>query len=72
MKDLSPRTQRELDSHLKDIARILYSHTEPEKLESFESIEWELREQILTKVAPQLGHFFAHTVKRAPVVNNEE
>lgn len=72
MKDLSPQTQRELDSHLKHIARILYSHTEPEKLESFESIEWELREQLLTKVTPEISHFFSQKVKATPRINNEE
>lgn len=72
MPDLSPQTQRELDFHLKEVARILYSHTEPEKLETFESIEWEVREQLLNQVAPAIGNFFSQKVEPATVANNGE
>jgi hypothetical protein len=43
---------------LEAVARIIYQHTDSEKLKSFESIEWEVREQILDKVAPKIGEFF--------------
>lgn len=70
MPDLSPQAQKKLDFHLKQVARILYSHTEPEKLESIESIEGEVREQLLNQVAPAIGNFFAQKEKPAPAANS--
>lgn len=64
MQELSTEMQEKLDQHLTAAARILYFHTEPEKLESFESIEWEVREQILQKVAPKIGEFFCQKEDR--------
>lgn len=58
MGSISVETQAELDGYLREVARIMYAHTEPEKLKSFESIEWEVRGQILDKVAPAIGEFF--------------
>jgi hypothetical protein len=58
MIKLSREKQEELDQHLTAVSRILYEHTETGKLETFESIEWEVREQILEKVTPQIGEFF--------------
>lgn len=72
MPDLSPETQRQLDFHLKQVASILYDHTEPEKLESFESIEWEVREQLLNQVAPEIGNFFSQKVEPVTVANSGE
>ena len=60
MKKLSPQAEQELKKHLTQVAEILYQHTESEKLQDFETIEWELRNQLLEKVAPQLGEFFFH------------
>jgi len=59
MRPLSPDQKAELQSHLQAVARILYHQTEPEKLKTFESIEVEVREQILQEVAPQIGEFFS-------------
>jgi hemerythrin-like domain-containing protein len=36
----------------------LYEHTEVENLKTFETIEREVREQMLEKVTPQIGEFF--------------
>jgi hypothetical protein len=58
MQPLSTEAQTQLDEYLKGVARIMYEHTEPEKLKSFESIEWEVRGQMLDKVAPAIGEFF--------------
>lgn len=58
MQPLSAEAQTQLDEYLKGVARIMYEHTEPEKLKSFESIEWEVRGQMLDKVAPAIGEFF--------------
>jgi hypothetical protein len=43
---ISPEKQQELDEHILAISRILYEHTEVENLKTFETIEWEVREQI--------------------------
>lgn len=58
MQPLSKEKQAKLDKHIEAVARILYEHTEPEKLRSFESIESEVRSQILAKVSPRIGEFF--------------
>ena len=50
MKELTEAEKAELNAHIKGVARILYKNTEAEKLKSFESIEWEVREQILTSL----------------------
>jgi hypothetical protein len=55
---ISPEKQQELDEHILAISRILYEHTEIENLKTFETIEWEVREQVLEKVTPQIGEFF--------------
>ena len=67
MHPLSPETQAQLQSHLDAVAEILYRHTEADKLNDFESIEWELREQILTQVAPHLGEFFSQAASTSRV-----
>ena len=43
---ISPEKQQELDEHILAISRILYEHTEVENLKTFETIEWEVREQV--------------------------
>lgn len=54
MKPLSPEQQRELKTHIQAIARIMYDHTEPEKLETFESIEIAVKAHITEQVSPGL------------------
>ncbi len=58
MIELSPEKQQEFDEHILAISRILYEHTEVENLKTFETIEWEVREQMLKKVTPKIGEFF--------------
>ena len=58
MIQLSPEKQQELDEYILAISRILYEHTEVENLKTFETIEREVREQMLEKVTPQIGEFF--------------
>jgi hypothetical protein len=58
MQPLSTEKQQEINAHLPAVAHILYDHTEPEKLETFESIELEVRTQILEEVSPKIGEFF--------------
>ncbi|MGB3613272.1 MAG: hypothetical protein WBA10_05705 [Elainellaceae cyanobacterium] len=70
MENLSPKAQAQLQEHLEAAARILYAHTEPEKLQDFESIEWEVRSQLLQEVAPRIGEFFSQQEGNTGVVNN--
>lgn len=70
MESLSPEAQAELQEHLEAAARILYAHTEPEKLKDFENIEWEVRTQILQQVAPRIGEFFSPQEGNTGVENN--
>jgi hypothetical protein len=70
MQSLSEEMQKELDEHLEAVARILYQHTEPEKLTSFERIEWEVRGQILDQVAPKIGEFFYPQEERSAQGSN--
>lgn len=58
MLELSPEDQATLEASLQQTARILKKYTEPEKLKDFESIEVELRTQILTIVSPALAEIF--------------
>ncbi len=58
MIQLSAEKQQELDEHILAISRILYEHTEVENLKTFETIEWEVREQMLEKITPKIGEFF--------------
>jgi hypothetical protein len=44
MKELTESQKAELDGYIKSAAKILYQNTEVEKLKSFESIEWEVRD----------------------------
>lgn len=51
---------RRLTAYLTESARILREYTEPEKQKDFESIEVEVRTQMLEVVGPTIGEFFFH------------
>lgn len=59
MENLSSEAQAQFEQHLEAAARIMYAHTEPDQLKDFESIEWEVRSQLLQEVAPRIGEFFS-------------
>ena len=58
MLPISAKDQTQLNYHVKELARLMHKNTEPEKLETFESIEVEVRDQIQEIVAPGIGDFF--------------
>jgi hypothetical protein len=70
MQKLPPDVQAQLDAHLQAVAEILYNHTETDKLQDFESIEVELRTQLLEKVAPPIGDFFSQTAANTSAANS--
>ncbi|MBW4632754.1 MAG: hypothetical protein KME30_12935 [Iphinoe sp. HA4291-MV1] len=49
--------QELLEVHIQEIARILYKNTPPDKIETFEGIEYSVREQVLEHVSPKIAFF---------------
>jgi hypothetical protein len=58
MLNIPPEEKAQVEIYLTETARILRKYTEPEKLNSFESIELELRNQMMEVVGPIIGEFF--------------
>jgi hypothetical protein len=71
MKALSVEVKAKLEEHLIAVSQILYEHTEESDLESFESIEREVRAQLLETVAPRVGEFFCQKVGDEGEENSE-
>jgi hypothetical protein len=67
MLDLSPEDQVSLEQSLQQAARILKKYTESDKLKDFESIEAELRHQVVTIVSPTIAEFFLPQHPKASV-----
>ena len=55
---MTPEQRQKLKINLQEIADIFYQSTPPENLQSFESIELTVREQIVEIVAPEISGFF--------------
>ncbi len=58
MLNIPPEEKSQLDTYLTEAAKILRKYTEAEKLNDFESIELEVRKQMMEVVSPQIGEFF--------------
>ena len=58
IKDNDPRNKKQLDAHVKAIAKILYKNTPPSKIETFEGIETAVRDQVLEHVSPKIAFFY--------------
>ncbi|AUB44943.1 hypothetical protein COO91_11198 (plasmid) [Nostoc flagelliforme CCNUN1] len=56
---MTPEDKKQLDAHVKAIAKILYKNTPPEKVETFEGIETAVRDQILEHVSPKIAFFLS-------------
>ena len=62
---MTPEEKKLLDSHVKEIAKILYKNAPPEKLETFvhasadEGIETAVRDQVLEHVNPKIAFFLS-------------
>lgn len=69
MLELTPEDQAALEQSLQQTASILKKYTEPEKLKDFESMEVELRNQMLTIVSPTLAEFFLPQIQIPPESN---
>jgi hypothetical protein len=55
---MTPEDSQKLEEYIEGIAQILYQNTQQEQLETFETIEITVRNEMLTKVAPRIGEFF--------------
>jgi hypothetical protein len=56
--NIPPEEKAQLDTYLVETAKILRKYTEPDKLNDFESIEIEVRNQMIEVVSPKIGEFF--------------
>lgn len=52
---MTPEDKKLIETHIKEIAKILYKNTPPEKIETFEGIETTVREQVLEQVSPKIA-----------------
>ena len=48
-----------LEAHIKEIAKIFYKNTPPEKIETFEGIETSVGDQVLEYVSPKSTFFLS-------------
>ncbi|BAZ71157.1 hypothetical protein NIES4106_59540 (plasmid) [Fischerella sp. NIES-4106] len=56
---MTPDDKERLAIHIKEIAKILYKNTPPEKIETFEGIETVVRDQVLEHVSPKISFFLS-------------
>ncbi len=56
---MTPEDKQLLEVHIKEIAKILYKNTPPEKIETFEGIETSVRDQVLEHVSPKIAFFLS-------------
>lgn len=56
---MTPEDKKLLDTHVKEIAKILYKNTPPEKIETFEGIETAVRDQVLEHLSPKIAFFLS-------------
>lgn len=56
---MTPEDKKLLEIHIKEIAKILYKNTPPEKIETFEGIETSVREQVLEHISPKIAFFLS-------------
>lgn len=59
IKTMTPEDKKLLETHIKEIAKILYKNTPPEKIETFKGIETSVRDQVLEHVSPKIAFFLS-------------
>ena len=57
-KTMTSKEKYELKKHLKAAATIIYNNTPKDQLQTFESLELALRDQLQIHVQPEFGDFF--------------
>ena len=72
MRSIPPEVQARMNEHIERLAGYMMEYTEPDKLEEFESIEVEVRNQIQEMVAPKIGEFFFREEGKKEEEKNEK
>lgn len=68
---MTSKEKHELKKYLKAAAAIIYANTPIERLQDFESLELELRNQLQIHVQPEFGDFFWQAVRAQQQVGKE-
>ena len=63
---MTPEDKKLIETHIQEIAKILYKNTPPEKIETFEGIETTVREQVLEHVSPKIAFFLSEKRREQP------
>ncbi len=63
---MTPEDKKRLEEHINEIARILYKNTPSEKIQTFESIETTVRDQVLEHVSPKIAFFLSEKRQERP------
>jgi len=56
---MTPEDKKLLDTHVQEIAKILYKNTPYDQIASFEGIETAVRDQVLEHVNPKIAFFLS-------------
>ena len=56
---MTAEDQKVLETHIKEIAKIFYKNTQPDKVETFEGIETSVGDQVLEHVSPKSAFFLS-------------
>lgn len=59
VKTMTPEDKKLLEAHIKEIAKILYKNTPPQKIATFEGIETSIRDQVLEQISPKIAFFLS-------------
>ncbi len=63
---MTPEDKKLMETHIQEIAKILYKNTPPEKIETFEGIETTVRQQVLEHVSPKIAFFLSEKRQERP------
>ena len=63
---MTPEEKKLMETHIQEIAKILYKNTPSEKIETFEGIETTVREQVLEHVSPKIAFFLSEKRREQP------
>ena len=69
---MTPEQQKELNEHLKAIAKILYAEAPPDSVKNLEGIEETIRAQTLQYINPQLAFFLSKKQQEQQQVETEK
>ena len=68
---MTPEDKKQLELHIKEIAKIMYKNTPPSEIETFEGIENSVREQVLEHVSPKIAFFLSEKRQELTKDTNE-